>query len=57
MTDVLFASLAADNAAPYYRALAQYFSHMLGTQCGSWTRRHGTSAKMRYSMGRRSQLR
>jgi phosphonate transport system substrate-binding protein len=31
MRDVLFASLAADNAAPFYRALAQYLSYALGT--------------------------
>jgi phosphonate transport system substrate-binding protein len=31
MTAVLFASLAADNAAPFYRALVQYLSSALGT--------------------------
>jgi phosphonate transport system substrate-binding protein len=31
MTDVLFASLASDNAAPFYRALVQYLSSALGT--------------------------
>jgi phosphonate transport system substrate-binding protein len=31
MTGVLFASLAADNAAPFYRALVHYLSSALGT--------------------------
>jgi hypothetical protein len=31
MTEVLFASLAADNAAPFYRGLVQYLSAALGT--------------------------
>src|SRR4029453_9213036 len=30
MTEVLFASLAADNAAPFYRGLVQYLSSALG---------------------------
>jgi phosphonate transport system substrate-binding protein len=31
MTEVVFASLAADNAAPFYRGLVQYLSAALGT--------------------------